>query len=124
MTKPNAFLPDLGSEAMTAVMGDAWKSLSGLNLPATTLAELQRDYVASAAALWNETLQGLTPGAVGSALPDRRFAAKDWAENPASAYAARLYLLNAKTLAKMAEAVYARWRPAAPSPAMSPCSIH
>ena len=105
MTKPNAFLPDLGGEAMTAVMGDAWKSLSGLNLPAATLAELQRDYVASAAALWNETLQGLTPGAVGSALPDRRFAAKDWAENPASAYAARLYLLNAQTLAKMAEAV-------------------
>ena len=108
MPKSNAFLPDLGSDAMTASMGDALKSLSGLKLPPAALVQLQRGYVEGATALWNRSLQGLAPGGAAAgahALDDRRFAAKEWAENSAAAYTAQLYLLNSRTLMKMAEAV-------------------
>jgi len=100
MPKTNALLPDLSADAMTGIMGDAWKGMSGLNLPATALAELQRDYLAGAAALWNQTLQG-----TGTAVPDKRFADKAWADNPAAAYTAQMYLLNSRTLLQMADAV-------------------
>ncbi len=108
MPKTNAFLPDLGSDAMTAVMGDALKRLSGLNLPSDALVQLQRDYVEGATALWNRTLKGPahdSAAAAAPALADRRFSAKEWAENPAAAYTAQMYLLNSRTLMKMAEAV-------------------
>jgi polyhydroxyalkanoate synthase len=103
MPKTPAFMPDLSADAL----GDAWKSLSGLNLPAQTLQQLQREYVEGATALWNQTLQGLTPNGAQPApkLQDRRFAAQEWAQNPAAAYTAQMYLLNSRTLAKMAEAV-------------------
>ena len=107
MLKPANFLPDLGADAMGAVMGDAWKSLSGLNLPPQTLQQLQREYLQSATELWNRTLHSLAPGATDGAAPigDRRFAAQEWAQNPAAAYTAQMYLLNARMLTQMAEAV-------------------
>ncbi len=103
MPKTPAFMPDLSADAL----GDAWKNLSGLNLPAQTLQQLQREYVEGATALWNQTLQGLTPNGAQPApkLQDRRFAAQEWAQNPAAAYTAQMYLLNSRTLSKMAEAV-------------------
>ncbi len=100
MPKTNALLPDLGADAMTGIMGDAWKGIAGLTLPPAALAELQRDYLAGAASLWNQTLQG-----AGQAVPDKRFADKAWADNPAAAYTAQMYLLNSRTLMKMAESV-------------------
>jgi polyhydroxyalkanoate synthase len=108
MPKTNPFLPDLGSDAMTAVMGDAMKKLAGLGVAPATLLQLQREYVEGATALWNRTLQGWAhDGAAGPqpALQDRRFAAREWTENPAAAYAAQMYLLNSRALSKMAEAV-------------------
>ena len=86
MSKPNAFLPDLGAEGMQALMGDALKSVSGLNVSAEVVARLQRDYVEGMTGLWNQALHGLTQAAAGApapALSDRRFAAKEWADNPA-----------------------------------------
>jgi polyhydroxyalkanoate synthase len=107
MASSNPFLPDLGSDAMTAVMADASKRMAGLNVPSGTLAQLQRDYLEGATSLWNQSLQGQGGnGHDGSgALQDRRFAAKEWAANPAAAYTAQMYLLNSRTLMRMAEAV-------------------
>jgi polyhydroxyalkanoate synthase len=108
MAQPNTFLPDLGSQGMAALMGDALKSMSGLQLPAATLAQLQRNYLEGFSALWNGALQGLVQGDAKSTapdLPDRRFAGKEWAENPGAYYNAQMYLLNARTLMQMAEAV-------------------
>ncbi len=91
---------------------EAFKSVSSLSLPASVLSELQSQYVAQATALWNETLQRMQPSEVPvqeasvsppPAIPDRRFAAKDWAENPMSAFVAQLYLLNARTLVALAD---------------------
>jgi polyhydroxyalkanoate synthase subunit PhaC len=101
MPNTNPFLPDMAPESMAAVMGDAWKGLSGLNLPVNALAEMQREYLEGAAALWNQTLQG--PGQ--QPISDKRFAAPAWAQNPAAAFIAQKYLLNSRMLTKMAEAV-------------------
>ena len=75
MPKTNALLPDMGADAVNAVMSDAWKSIAGLQLPPSLLGELQRDYLQGAAALWN---QAPAPGrpesravAAGSAGPGR-----------------------------------------------------
>jgi polyhydroxyalkanoate synthase subunit PhaC len=101
MPKSNPLLPDMAPETMAAAMADAWKGLSGLNLPAPALAEMQREYLQGAAALWNQTLQGPGP----QPLADKRFADKAWAENPAAAFTAQMYLLNSRALTQMAEAV-------------------
>lgn len=67
------------------------------------LAELQADYLKQATALWNASLgQGEAPAAT-----DRRFAAPEWRSNPAAHFMSQLYLLNGRTLGKMAEQVEA-----------------
>ncbi len=64
-----------------------------------------------ATALWNGAVERLTGQANGQAageqpkLGDRRFAANDWSANPSAALAAQTYLLNARTLMQMADAV-------------------
>lgn len=67
------------------------------------LAELQADYLKQATALWNASLgQGEAP-----AVGDRRFAAPEWRANPAASFMTQLYLLNGRTLGRMAEQVEA-----------------
>ncbi|WP_249931150.1 class I poly(R)-hydroxyalkanoic acid synthase [Ramlibacter sp. 2FC] len=75
-----------------------------LNLPQLSfspdrLAEVRRRYLEEAAELWNQGLQ--SPPKVS----DKRFAAEAWASNPMAAYSAATYLLNARTLMGLAEAV-------------------
>src|SRR5262249_30644621 len=45
---------------------------------------------------------GLAPD---TPLRDRRFTAQDWSGNPAAAYVAQMYLLNARTLLQLAESI-------------------
>jgi polyhydroxyalkanoate synthase subunit PhaC len=90
------------AKAFGSTVGEIWKSMSNLNLPLPTVSRLQSDYVKQASELWNQNLkrsdtQG-TPA-------DKRFAGQDWLKNPASAYMAQMYLLNARTLMEMADAV-------------------
>jgi len=93
------------------------QNLAGAQPPAAGLARLQADYLREAGEIWNHALQRmpcLAAGAAGTAdgaaqaspppaIGDRRFAAPDWAGNPAAAFTAQLYLLNARTLQQMAE---------------------
>ena len=65
------------------------------------LQELQQEYSKEAMALFTE---GFKPPSVSA---DRRFAAAAWNENPMAAYAAAVYMLNARTLMGLAEAVEA-----------------
>lgn len=60
---------------------------------------LQKQYLDEASELFASGQQGATK------LNDRRFANEAWAANPAAAFSAAAYLLNAKTLTQMAEAV-------------------
>lgn len=65
------------------------------------LQELQQQYLKDAAELWMQSLQGATQPA------DKRFAAQAWSANPVAAFSAAAYLLNARTLMGMADAVEA-----------------
>ena len=102
--------------AFGATVADTLKSMSELSLPVPSIAQLQTDYIQQATALWNQSLQQFQAFA-GSAidkntapaapappvLGDRRFAAPDWVSNPASAFTAQFYLLNARTLMNLAD---------------------
>ena len=103
--------PGATAEAQAAAFGGAvaeiWKSMQGLSMPLPKLSALQADYVQEAAALWNGVLGSASDRAPPAATRthDRRFAADDWSSNPAAALTAQSYLLNARTLMKMADAV-------------------
>lgn len=92
------------AQAFGSAVGDIWRSFAGLNLPQQQLAKLQGEYLRDATAVWNASLQRLQ-GSDTAPLPDRRFAADDWASNPLAAHLAQLYLLNARTLLQMAESL-------------------
>ncbi len=81
-------------------MADVFKSVQGqpLNFDMARLAEIQQAYLKDVAELWNQGLQSRPAG-------DRRFAGDAWAQNPVAAFSAASYLLNARTLMAMAEAV-------------------
>jgi polyhydroxyalkanoate synthase subunit PhaC len=93
-------------QAFGDIVGNAWKSLAGVSVPTNSLATLQSDYVKAAGELWNATLKDATDGPDNKPkIGDRRFGHDTWASSPASAYVAQMYLLNARTLLGMADAV-------------------
>ena len=63
------------------------------------LQALQKQYLEEANELFTSSMQGAAE------LKDRRFSNEAWASNPAAAFSAAAYLLNAKTLTQMIEAV-------------------
>ncbi len=98
------------ARAFGTSLGDSWKSFAGLSLPLSSMTALQTEYIQQAATLWNETINRLQQAATngegakgGKPVPDRRFANSAWAENPAAAYVAQMYLLNARTMLQMSE---------------------
>ena len=115
--EPAAAAPttDAVAQALSDTAVETLKSLSSLSLPMPSLAQLQNDYVQQATSLWNQSMQQFqalasaaldkttAPPAPSPVLGDRRFAAPDWAENPASAFTAQLYLLNSRTLLGLAD---------------------
>ncbi|VTU16665.1 Poly-beta-hydroxybutyrate polymerase [Variovorax sp. SRS16] len=62
------------------------------------LQALQQQYVDEATQLWQQ-------GFAAKAGADKRFAGEAWRSNPVSAFSAAIYLLNARTLMGMADAV-------------------
>nr|MDP2192352.1 class I poly(R)-hydroxyalkanoic acid synthase [Rhodoferax sp.] len=70
-----------------------------INFSPEKLMELQQQYFKDAAGLWTQGLPG-TPEP-----NDKRFAAQAWGDNPVAAFSAAAYLLNARTLMGMADAV-------------------
>jgi polyhydroxyalkanoate synthase subunit PhaC len=106
-----ASTPHWGSgdpQAFGKSMGDMLQAAAGLTLPPAAIGSLQAEYMKEAAQMWNGAVERLIakdPPSEPAKLGDRRFAASDWAANPAAALAAQTYLLNARTLLKMAEAI-------------------
>ena len=103
--EPAATAPQ--AAALGVAVGDIWKSLGSLNLPAQALDVVRAEYVRQASEIWNQALGASAQGASGprAPMPDRRFAAEPWHDNPLAAYTARMYLLNARTMMQLAEAV-------------------
>jgi polyhydroxyalkanoate synthase len=102
-------LPPGGGDAQAfgKAVSNMLASVSGLKLPTHALGELQAEYLKEATTLWNGAVERFTEQGQEEAakIGDRRFAASDWAANPASALAAQTYLLNSRTLMKMADAI-------------------
>jgi polyhydroxyalkanoate synthase len=65
------------------------------------LQQVHQGYLKEAAELWNQSLQSSL------SLADRRFNGEAWERNPMASFAAAVYLLNARTLMSLAEAVEA-----------------
>ncbi|MET0265965.1 MAG: class I poly(R)-hydroxyalkanoic acid synthase [Duganella sp.] len=74
----------------------------GVSLKPDAMEQLKNQYIADVGALWQDFLAGKTP-----APADRRFSSDAWQGNPLSAFNAASYLLNAKFLNAMVEAVEA-----------------
>lgn len=86
----------LGTPAGTAPLPPA------LEFDKAALQTLQQTYLSEATALWNQSMQA------GSAIPaalDKRFSSAAWNDSPVSKFSAASYLLNARTLMGLAEAV-------------------
>ena len=66
------------------------------------LEKIQQTYLSEAAALWNQSVQA---GNAISVASDKRFANTAWNESPVAKFSAAAYLLNARTLMGLAEAV-------------------
>ena len=88
---------DIGSAG--ASMPSMGKKLPEIHFAPEKLQELQQQYMQEALALFNS---GMTPPDTKS---DKRFADAAWGDNPVAAYAAAVYLLNARTMMGLAEAV-------------------
>ncbi|MDO9234466.1 MAG: class I poly(R)-hydroxyalkanoic acid synthase [Aquabacterium sp.] len=80
-------------------LGSTLSSLAGMTVPATQLKQIQEDYIEQATALWNQALEA--PNQIKA--QDRRFAAAEWANNPISAFMASMYLVNSRTLQRLAD---------------------
>ena len=63
------------------------------------LQALQQEYLTEAAEIWTEGAQGKL------VIKDRRFTGAAWAANPMATFTAAMYLLNAKILMKLVDAV-------------------
>ena len=72
----------------------------GVALKPEAMEQLKNDYLRDFTALWQDFLAGKAP-----AVSDRRFSSAAWQGNPMSAFNAASYLLNAKFLSAMVEAV-------------------
>jgi len=74
----------------------------GATIDPTVIAQLQSDYMQQLTTLWQEMLGSKTP-----TVADKRFAAPEWHSSPLHAFNAAAYLLNARFLLSMADAVEA-----------------
>jgi polyhydroxyalkanoate synthase len=85
---------------MDAMPGAALLKDAGASIRPEVLERLRNDYVSEFGALWQSFMSGKAPE-----LKDRRFSSEAWQGNPVSAFNAASYLLNAKFMVAMAEAV-------------------
>jgi polyhydroxyalkanoate synthase subunit PhaC len=81
-------------------MGDLFQQAAGqkVSFDPAKLLEIQNQYLKDVAGLWNQ-------GASVQPKGDRRFADEAWSNNPVAAFSAAAYLLNARTLMSLADAV-------------------
>ena len=75
--------------------------MPAIRFSAPRMQELQQQYLKDAAELWSQSLQGKAQ------VSDKRFASAAWSNNPVAAMAAANYLLNARTMMGLADAVEA-----------------
>ncbi|MGH6648999.1 PHA/PHB synthase family protein [Aquabacterium sp.] len=94
-------LPPIETTVLADSVGTSLQSIAGLTVPWDAMSRIQQDYLTQATALWNQALE--QPDQL---IPDdRRFASAEWKSNPGSAFMASMYLLNARTLQRLADSL-------------------
>ena len=88
-------VPEAQAHPVTALLKDV-----GVGMAPETIEQLKNEYMESFGSLWQDFLNGKAP-----AVADRRFSSQAWQSNAMSAFNAASYLLNAKFLTAMADAV-------------------
>ena len=88
-----------GMMGAPVVTGGTAAAAPALSFSPAKLMEIQQQYMNDAAELWNTGLHA------NPTVKDKRFAGDAWAANPVAAFSAAAYLLNARTLMGMADAV-------------------
>jgi polyhydroxyalkanoate synthase len=89
------------THALGESVGTTLQSIAGLTVPWDQMSRIQEEYLQQATALWNQALEHpdqLSPN-------DRRFSAPEWRSSPGSAFMASMYLLNARTLQRLADSL-------------------
>ena len=90
--------------ALFAGIAQRGAALAGLHQPLPALSALQSEYLQQAGELWNQQLRPAPADAAAGATPgDARFGPA-WSQ-PQSAFMARLYLLNARTLLRLVDSL-------------------
>src|SRR5258706_10927599 len=82
---------------------DPAQFLSSLMQDSTRFAALQSGYLAQQAQLWSTMFGGAGDPLVRPEPGDRRFAAREWQDNPDYSYLEQAYLLASRFLAELAE---------------------
>jgi polyhydroxyalkanoate synthase len=90
---------DLGSMKQNLLSLPGQVELPKVQFSQERLQELQAQYIKEATELWNKSISGSLE------VKDRRFAADAWKGSPMASFAAASYLLNARTLMGLADAV-------------------
>ena len=80
-------------------LGKDMSSVPGIQFDPAKLQQLQSTYFREATELWNQSLHNSLQ------IKDRRFSGEAWNSNPVAAFNAATYLLNARTLMGLADAV-------------------
>ncbi|MBI5332973.1 MAG: class I poly(R)-hydroxyalkanoic acid synthase [Burkholderiales bacterium] len=101
--QPDAAALSPAAQAFGSSVGLTLQSLASLSLPSDALEQLRADYLEQARQLWNRCMDPST--GTPPSLDDRRFAAPQWGASPLAAFQAGLYLLNARTLVRLADAL-------------------
>lgn len=97
----NAFaMPAPGGQPGLGDVGQMFNQAAGhpVSFDPAQMMEIQSTYLKEVGALWNHGMQA-------KPATDRRFAGEAWSSNPMAAFSAAAYLLNARTLMAMADAV-------------------
>lgn len=85
---------------MSGMSGPAASSTLHSMVPSEKLTQLQRDYMEEMSRLWTGLMSSQIPD-----IKDRRFASPGWKSSPYHAFTAATYLLNAKFMNALADAV-------------------
>jgi polyhydroxyalkanoate synthase subunit PhaC len=95
-----SWMPTPDALANIPLPGAALLRDAGATVKPDVLETLKNEYMAEFGALWQQLLEGKAP-----TIRDRRFANPAWTANPVTAFSAAAYLLNAKFMLAMADAV-------------------